>query len=121
MSMIGSSVVSRWCWASRMRCPVSHCSGDVPTSWSNRRPGAGALLGVAPVRGAAPAVEQAGLAEQVGAGADAQHAGAALDRGLQRGEQLRWLPHGGVTGRNTDEVGRRESLQAVRGLHLEAV
>src|SRR5579859_4443428 len=49
---------------------------------------AGQFVRVPPVRGATPAVEQAGLAQDEGSAADAQHPRAAADRAAERVEQV---------------------------------
>ncbi|MGX6745638.1 hypothetical protein ACM563_35240 [Streptomyces xantholiticus] len=71
--------------------------------------------------GTAPAVQQAGLAEEEGAGADAQDAGAALDGGTQLLGEVVGLAYAQVVGRDTDEVRRGKPLRAVRGPNLETV
>ena len=73
---------------------------------------AGQLGSVPPVGGAAAAVEQAGLAEDEGAAADAEHPGAAIHRAAQRLEEV--IGKRGRQGR----VGRRglRDVQAQAGV-----
>src|SRR5579862_128182 len=88
---------------------------------------AGQFVRVPPVRGAAPAVEQAGLPQDEGSAADAQHPRAAGDRATERVEQVRREllrhaggPAGGVPqaligdGGQGDQVCLLEPLEAVR-------
>ena len=99
------------------------------------RVAAGQFGGVPPVRGAAAVIEQAGVAQDEGAAADAQHARAAVDRPAQRLDQVFGEAAGRarragtrigvqaqalVTDRGQgDQVGLFQALQAVGGLQGE--
>lgn len=100
----------------RVLVDVEHVRLDPGT-----RVAAGEFVGVAPVRGTASLVEQPGLAQEEGPGADAQDPGATLHSSPQFLGQAVRLAHIEVVGRDADEVRRGQPLQAVPGPHLEAV
>jgi hypothetical protein len=79
----------------------------------------GQLVGVRPVRGAVPVVEQAGAAQHEGATAHAHHVGAASDGRTQPLGEL--LGHGVVRvhGGERDQVGLVDPVQPVGHRQLE--
>jgi hypothetical protein len=75
----------------------------------------GELLGVPPVRGAPPVVEQAGRAERERARADAYHPGPAGVRPAQRLEHLGRRIDVGIVRPERDEVGVLDRREVVAG------
>ncbi len=88
------------------------------------RPGVlpGEVPRVLPVHGAAAVVQQPGSGQHEGAGADAEHPGAAGDPAPQGVQQLRRELTGrvAVPGRHRDQIGRLQPLQAVLDLYRDA-
>ena len=78
----------------------------------DRREAPGQLPRPGPVGGGAATVEQAGVGEREGAGADREHAGAAAAGGAQGGQGLRGrrLEQGGVAG-DDDRVGPAQGAE----------